>query len=283
MDDVIPKLIDLCSWFGGRPDGVPPDTEFLGDLYQHYCESARKERALVQTPGFVRELILGKTLGLYLDRNGPADANMVDASCGCGHFLVDGFRLIFEHLNVLPREELVSILAAVGIDDPGEELVHATVQLALDRVVGVDLDPACVAIARTRLMFEAWGASAAWGPTRSRGNFQVRVYQADSLLHHRPRPTDDAEFGPWPYDAAAARRALAPGQYAAVVGNPPYITCRDPKLSAAYRARYPTCHGQYSLGLPFAELCFGLARRPEVASVARPRDHGFLFDMGDAA
>ena len=46
-----------------------------------------------------------------------------------------------------------------------------------------------------------------------------------------------------------------------VVGNPPYITVKDPALSTAYRAAYKTCHRQYALTVPFMELFFRLARR----------------------
>ena len=44
-----------------------------------------------------------------------------------------------------------------------------------------------------------------------------------------------------------------------MVGNPPYIVVRDAALNAAYRARYASCHRQYSLGCPFTERFFELA------------------------
>jgi hypothetical protein len=39
------------------------DTRFLGDLYQDLSEAARKKYALLQTPVFVEEFILDRTLG----------------------------------------------------------------------------------------------------------------------------------------------------------------------------------------------------------------------------
>jgi hypothetical protein len=48
-------------------------------------------------------------------------------------------------------------------------------------------------------------------------------------------------------------------QYHAVVGNPPYIVPKDKALNQAYRGRYPTCHRQYSLAVPFMERFFDLA------------------------
>ena len=48
------------------------DTRFLGDLYQDLSESARKKYALLQTPVFVEEFILDRTLDPALDEFGLA-------------------------------------------------------------------------------------------------------------------------------------------------------------------------------------------------------------------
>ena len=44
-----------------------------------------------------------------------------------------------------------------------------------------------------------------------------------------------------------------------MVGNPPYVTVKDKAVNNLYRAKYSTCHRQYSLAVPFAERFFGLA------------------------
>jgi len=86
------------------------DTRFLGDLYQDLSEAARKKFALLQTPDFVEEFILDRTLEPALDEFGleqdlgnsnhgklPGfdDRNtlripfkMIDPACGSGHFLL---------------------------------------------------------------------------------------------------------------------------------------------------------------------------------------------------
>lgn len=283
---ILDNIVGLCSWLesGGT---APPITEFLGDLYQLHCEQARKGRALVQTPEFVRSFILDRTLGVVLAKWGPMAAKTIDPSCGCGHFLVDAFRRTFAAWAALPPDDLHGILMASGGYDPGDDREAVIAQIALDQVVGVDLDPVCVAISRVRLLFEAWAASDVRMP------YRIQVYEGDALLHHRPLPTDDAEFGPWRYDVDAVRRAMAPGQYTAVVANPPYIRCSDPKLRAAYGARYPTCGGQYHMSVPFTEVCFGLAVSGDRGAVsggdttkgpAAVREHqGVLFATGDAA
>ena len=52
-----------------RHDFTDPnwDTRFLGDLYQDLSEAARKKYALLQTPEFVEEFILDRTLDPALD------------------------------------------------------------------------------------------------------------------------------------------------------------------------------------------------------------------------
>jgi hypothetical protein len=271
--DIRPKLVDLCRWLheGGRSI----DTEWIGEAYQAWCSEARKERALVQTPGFVRELILDRTLGEVLKRWGPRAAKTIDPTCGCGHFLVDAFRRTFAAWTALGRDELHQTLTTTGGYDPDDVIEAVVAQIALDQVVGVDLDPVCVAVSRARLLLEAWAVSDVRMP------YRVGVYEGDALLHGRPLPGDEEKYGPWPYDHHAARAALRPGQYSAVVGNPPYIRCRDAKLNQAYRERYPTCHGQFSLAVPFTELFFDLARRGEDATEKRNpevREHqGALF------
>ena len=61
---------------------------------------------------------------------------------------------------------------------------------------------------------------------------------------------------------AGALRAILGRRYHAVVGNPPYVTPKDPAINRAYRERFDSCHGQYSLAAPFTERFFDLAHAP---------------------
>src|SRR5690606_39711264 len=85
-------------------DGVTGwDTRFLGDLYQDLSEDIRKNYALLQTPEFVEEFILDRTLEpaireFGLDGQGGRvyQANsqgfrLIDPTCGSGHFLIGAF------------------------------------------------------------------------------------------------------------------------------------------------------------------------------------------------
>jgi hypothetical protein len=71
------------------------DTRFLGDLYQDLSEKARKKYALLQTPVFVEEFILDRTLDPAIDEFGLETVRMIDPTCGSGHFLLGGFARLF--------------------------------------------------------------------------------------------------------------------------------------------------------------------------------------------
>lgn len=232
------------------------NTRFLGDLYQDLSEATRKRYALLQTPEFVEEFILDRTLTPAIREFGFRDVRMIDPTCGSGHFLLGGFHRL---LDLWQRNE------------PGRNPVDLA-QKALDAVAGVDLNPFAVAISRFRLFVAALKASGVQRLADAH-DFRVHVAIGDSLLHGTRfglTQTDDmfdaaqthADTGlAHAYaseDLTEVQRILG-RQYHAVVGNPPYIVVRDTALNAAYRNLYASCHRQYSLGAPFTERFFQLA------------------------
>ncbi len=70
------------------------DTRFLGDLYQDLSEHAKKTYALLQTPEFVEEFILDRTLDPALEDRPLDGFKLIDPACGSGHFLLGAFRRI---------------------------------------------------------------------------------------------------------------------------------------------------------------------------------------------
>jgi len=74
-------------------DFTDPDwsTRFLGDLYQDLSEAARKRYALLQTPEFIEDFILERTLDPAIREFGYREVRMIDPACGSGHFLLGGF------------------------------------------------------------------------------------------------------------------------------------------------------------------------------------------------
>ena len=225
------------------------ETRFLGDLYQDLSEAARKKYALLQTPEFVEEFILDRTLEPALNEFGRAEKitttaqqelpginlegqerlyapfRMIDPACGSGHFLLGSFRRILDRWQ---RNE------------PGAS-IRDLVQRTLDSIHGLDINPYAVAIARFRLLLVAMKAC---GVTRlaDAPAFHFNLACGDSLLHGSGAigtfGFDDFNHVYQAEDHAELVRILKPGHYHAVVANPPYITPKDRALNEAYRERY---------------------------------------------
>ena len=236
------------------------NTRFLGDLYQDLSEATRKRYALLQTPEFVEEFILDRTLTPAIREFGYRTASLIDPTCGSGHFLLGAFqRFVDEWQRAEPSRNRRDIA-----------------QKALDAVAGVDLNPFAVAISRFRLLVAALLAGDVHKLSEA-PDFRIHVAIGDSLLHGKRfgmTATEGMFEGAEHYagtglahayaseDLADVQRILG-RQYHAVVGNPPYIVVKDAALNAAYRRQYASCHMKYSLGAPFTERFFELAISPK--------------------
>jgi len=249
-------LLDLFR----APDAETPafrfgqsDTRFLGDLYQNLDEETRERFALLQTPEFVERYILGRTLDRAIARFGLDGTTVIDPTCGSGHFLLGAFDQIVE--SRLRKE-------------PGLDIREAA-RKALDAVYGADINPYAVSIARFRLTL-AFLDRGGYERLAQAPAFHLHVVVGDSLLHAPVQAhlgdVAGASKEAWGgkqfalEDEAAAKDVLL-RRYAAVVGNPPYITVKDPVLRERYREMYPrSAAGKYSLGAPFTERFFLLAR-----------------------
>jgi len=232
------------------------DTRFLGDLYQDLSAYARERYALLQTPHFVEQFLLDRTLEPALDEFGLTEAfAMIDPACGSGHLVLGSFERILDRWQ---RQEPAT---------PVRELVRRS----LAAVHGVDINPFAVAIARFRLLLVAMRAC---GVTKlsDAPAFHLNIECGDSLLHtpliggvvelfdkHEKGSADDeCDHAYASEDLAAIKKLLRHGQYHAVMANPPYITPKDPGLRDRYRDRFATCYMQYSLAVPFMEHIFKL-------------------------
>ena len=241
-----------------RHDFADPDwdTRFLGDLYQDLSVEAKKRYALLQTPEFVEEFILDRTLTPALDEFGLAGTRLIDPACGSGHFLLGAF---------------ARLLRAWFDREPGTP-ERTLVQRALDGVYGVDINPFAAAIAQFRLLAAALRASRI-ERLKEAPNFRLNVAAGDSLLHGRRFHELDVGSGAEQLkeherfdhafrieDLDELNRILGQ-QYHVVVGNPPYVTVKDAAVNRLYRARYGACHMKYALSVPFTERFFDLAMR----------------------
>ena len=240
------------------------NTRFLGDLYQDLSEKARKKYALLQTPDFVEEFILDRTLEPALDEFGldaPAiegrdgkpitkpGFRMIDPACGSGHFLLGSFPRIMERWQ---RKE-------------PRTNIRELVQRSLDSIHGVDINPFAIAIARFRLLLAAFKACGI-KQLKDAPAFTFNLACGDSLYHGRQQQmmlgdwTDESHYFRTE-DVELLRSILLEGTFHAVVANPPYITVKDKAANRAYRMLYDTCHRKYSLASPFTERIFGLGVR----------------------
>ncbi|MFJ9058424.1 BREX-2 system adenine-specific DNA-methyltransferase PglX [Streptomyces sp. NPDC102409] len=241
------------------------DTRFLGDLYQDLSEAARKTYALLQTPEFVEEFILDRTMTPAVREFGFEELKMIDPTCGSGHFVLGAFR------------RLVRMWASQRPEVGPYERVRA----ALESVHGVDLNPFAVAVARFRLLVAAMASSGMRTFAEARQyRWPVQLAVGDSLLptEHRQEGLfgdeqlslgDSVESGDAedPYYALSTEDVdeypgiLDRGRYHLVVGNPPYITVKDKQLNQLYRKLYNACAGTYALSVPFAQRFFELAKQ----------------------
>jgi SAM-dependent methyltransferase len=267
---------------GHRPDPdhdfTDPDldTRFLGDLYQDLSEPVRKKYALLQTPEFVEEFILDRTLTPALAEFGYREVRLIDPTCGSGHFLLGAFRRLFD------------LWAA---NEPARNLPDLA-QRALDAVYGVDINPYAVAIARFRLTMAAL-AAAGIRRLADAPDFRVHVAVGDSLLHGRRFNALDlggeAENLGSPAWPRLCHRGPGGGQ-----PHPGAAVSRGGRESALHHREGPgaewalpaalrdTCHRQYSLVVPFTERFFDLAlpgRRP-ARGLCRADRRGLLHEAG---
>lgn len=250
-------------------DFADPDwnTRFLGDLYQDLSESARERYALLQTPEFVESFILDRTLTPALAIYTLEEVDLIDPTCGSGHFLLGAFeRLAPRWLRHKPDN------------------TNLAIQEALNRIAGIDLNPFAVAIARFRLLVAALRLAKVH-TLRLAPDFRLRVETGDSLLHgfdqrdytraqaaldlDAPQANLKSAAGSisaqgyrhaFAAEDLAATNAILAHKYATVVGNPPYITVKDRAVSALYRQRYRSCFRTYALVAPFCERFWSLAR-----------------------
>lgn len=232
------------------------DTRFLGDLYQDLSADVRDKYALLQTPDFVEEFILNRTMDPVVRELGSrfGELKMIDPTCGSGHFVMGAFR------------KMVRLWAERHPDKDLHELVHA----ALGAVHGVDINPFAVAIARFRLLVAAMAAAGVrtlaeagrydWPIHLAVGDSLIKARQLELTLIDEESGDPLAEFAYATEDVHEYPGILEQGRYDVVVGNPPYITVKDPKLNKLYRKLYASCAGKYALSVPFAERFFQLAK-----------------------
>lgn len=237
--------------------------ELMGDLYQELDPVVKDRFALCQTPDFVREFILDRTLTPAIETFGADKVRLLDPACGSGHFLIDGLKRL--------------VAATAGQHKSWSRA--KVLEHALGRVVGMDLNDYACALARARLVMTA-AELAGVNTLAEAAKFHPHVYWADGLEQvERDEVKPSLQFGLFETveekpratltraDVRTALRKVFAEKFHAVVANPPYITEKDPARKEYHREklgkapRYVSAYREYSLGSPFTERCFQLTEK----------------------
>ncbi|MEU3165216.1 BREX-2 system adenine-specific DNA-methyltransferase PglX [Streptosporangium sp. NPDC006930] len=266
------------------------DTRFLGDLYQDLSEAARKTYALLQTPEFVEEFILDYTLTPAIAEFGHDEIRMIDPTCGSGHFVLGAFhRLLDEwtrHAPMRDRRELVrlALKAVHGVDLNPFAIAVARFRLFIAALrasgfttlaearsyefpLNLAIGDSLIKARQLALPTMESDAAILHGVSEQGRLFAAANEQGDLFSQTYEEevadlPRDElAEFAYATEDVHEFPGILREGSYHVVVGNPPYITVGDKKLSKLYKDLYDTCSGEYSLSIPFMQRFFDLAQR----------------------
>jgi hypothetical protein len=209
------------------------ESRFLGDLYQDLDADVRKRYALLQTPDFVEAYILDHTLTPALVEFDPATLRdrgetfrLIDPTCGSGHFLIGAFH------------RLAAYWEGRGLD------AWEAAQRALESVWGwrtgvQDLER----LAGLTLNLRALDSLIPWEGLKG----QMELAGMDRLSTYATA------------EERAANAVFLGRDFHVVVGNPPYVTPKDPRKRDDYRVFWPeSATGKYGLAAPFVERLFSL-------------------------
>lgn len=188
-----------------------------GDLLQSLSDERRKGHALCQTPWWVADFILDRTLLPAADEFRDETIMTIDPTCGTGHFLIRKIEYLWELYTTgsLAARQTKGQAPVAGWAPvaPAE-----AIRRILAGVTGIELDPLTTAVARLRTLV-ALGDLMRRGGLIDRLRLDVipagirpRVAVADSLLagkiptaeYFKLRPEHAAIYG-WQPDAPAAQ------------------------------------------------------------------------------
>jgi len=172
-----------------------------GDLLQLVTDERRLAHALVQTPWWVADLILDRTL-IPAAREFPDQTlRLIDPTCGTGHFLIRAIDALWELYttgSLTPR--LVRMDGVTGWTPVGPAEAARRILAGVD---GVELDPLTAAVARLRIAVTVADlmhtAGVLRGPLRLAAlppNLLPRIVVGDSLLAGKVTPGEYARLRP---------------------------------------------------------------------------------------
>ena len=202
----------------------------------------------------MEEYILDQTLTPALREFDPASLRargdetrfrLLDPTCGSGHFLIGAFRRLADYWK-----------------ERGCELWEASVR-ALESVWGCDINPYAVDVARFRLLLEVMARTKV-RDLEKLAKLELNLWAMDSLIpwegpcgQGAQRELFEAQGRLEKYASAEERdenKQFLKRAFHVVVGNPPYVTPKDPQKRDDYRIFWPqSASGKYGLAAPFCE------------------------------
>ena len=234
------------------------DTRFLGDLYQDLSEAARKKLRAAADAGVRRGVHPRPHARRRRSTSSAWSAiRLIDPTCGSGHFLLGAFRRLFARW----RER-----------EPGDRAGRAG---AAGAGRGARGGPQPVRGGDRPLPAARRGAArAASRRLAERPGWTVHIAVGDSLLHGdtlRPARLSPgvaaglASRGPTTLyaleDAGRAGARSSAGSTTPSSATRPTSRPRTRRSTTPTATGTTTCHGKYSLGVPFTERFFDLAAR----------------------
>jgi hypothetical protein len=121
----------------------------IGDLLQLLTDERSKGHALVQSPWWLADGILDRTLIPAAREHRDETLRLIDPSCGTGHMLIRAIGMLWELYttgNLTPRQMRMDGVTGWTPVPPGEAAARI-----LAGVDGVELDPVTAAVARLRV------------------------------------------------------------------------------------------------------------------------------------
>ena len=264
--DAVTKLLDF--WRRRGEDGTlvhdladaSLSTRFLGDLYQDLSQHAKDTYALLQTPVFVEEFILDRTLEPAL-RSAPSKGSgsstrpaAPGTSCSAPSTACStagtGTRPAWKpRPEYRPRSTRSTASTSTRSPSPSPDSASPSPRSRPPASRSLEAAPA----------------------------FTFHLAVGDSLIHGPdpdvlPGMGDRSAYMPFTYateDGPLLLTILEEGRYDVVVGNPPYITVKDKALNQIYRSKY-------------ANVCKGTLRadRAVHGAVLCPRQRGRARRLG---
>lgn len=152
---------DLIDWWASEApslcypsiNGYPASVTGwpIGDLLTVLSPQRRTDHALVQTPHFVADLILDRTLLPAAEQfRDELPLRLIDPTCGTGHFLIRAVDYLWPWYTtgvITPRAVRGQPAVTGGTVHPPAKAAR----LILAGVDGVDIDPLTAAVARLRM------------------------------------------------------------------------------------------------------------------------------------